>query len=106
MIARRWRVWTDEDGADGLTEYLRGTGVGAALNTLGCLGALLLRSDVTNAEVEFTLFTFWDSIDAVQAFAGSDYLRAMTYPADRGHFTRFDEIVEHLDVAAHDRLFP
>jgi heme-degrading monooxygenase HmoA len=105
VIARRWRVWTDEARAEGLTEYLQGTGVRAALNTTGCLGALLLRANVTDAEVEFTLVTFWDSIDAVQAFAGDDYLRAVAYPSDREHFTRHDEVVEHLDVAAHDRLF-
>jgi heme-degrading monooxygenase HmoA len=105
MIARRWRVWTREDRAEAIASYLGETGVAGALATPGCAGALLLRAPGKEYEVEFTLMTFWESIDAVCAFAGDDVLRAVTYPRDSEYFTRFDEHVDHVEVVAHDRLF-
>jgi heme-degrading monooxygenase HmoA len=91
--------------AEALATYLSETGVAEALATHGCAGAPLLRAALRDHEVEFTLITFWESIDAVYAFAGEDCQRAVTYPTDSGYFTRFDEHVDHLEVTAHDRLF-
>ncbi len=104
MIARRWRVWTSPDRVDELQPYLRRTGVGEALATPGSRGALLLRGEERDGEIEFTLITLWDDLDAIVAFAGEDPGKAVTYPEDERFFTRCDERVEHLDVAAHDGL--
>jgi heme-degrading monooxygenase HmoA len=105
VIARRWRVWARRDHADEVEPYLRETGVGEALRTDGNRGALLLRDDAGGDEVEFTLVTFWVSIEAVRAYAGEDYLQAVLYPADREHFSRWDAHVSLLSVPAHDGLF-
>ncbi len=105
MIARRWRVWARRDHAEQVEPYLRDTGVGKALGTPGNAGALLLRDDAGGDEVEFTLITFWDSLEAVRAYAGERYLEAVLYPADRVHFSRWDAHVSLLSVPAHDGLF-
>jgi heme-degrading monooxygenase HmoA len=99
-IARRWRVWTAQDRADDLDKYLWRTGVGEALDTPGNQGALLLRADPRDGEVEFTLLTFWPGWDEIRAFAGDDPNHAVLYPEDRRYFTLWDEQVEHLTVAS------
>jgi heme-degrading monooxygenase HmoA len=100
VIARRWRVWTDQERAGQLEAYLRRTGVGEALRTRGNQGALLLRADARGGHVEFTVLTFWVSWDAITAFAGDDVSRAVLYPEDHAYFTKWDEQVQHLTVAS------
>ena len=39
----------------------------------------MLRRDVAD-RTEFVMFTLWESLDAVKAFAGDDYERAVYYP--------------------------
>lgn len=101
MIARRWRVWTNSGRAEQLADYLSRTGVADALATEGNRGALLLREDdADGGEVTFTLLTFWESRDAVKAFAGSPVDQAVLYPEDARYFSRHEEKVEHVDVVA------
>jgi heme-degrading monooxygenase HmoA len=57
-----------------------------------------LLCQVRGEEVEFLTLTFWDSVDAIEAFAGSDYELARYYPRDQEFLTRFDKHVEHFDV--------
>lgn len=87
--------------------YLRATGVGDALRTPGNEGALLLRRDEVEVEVEETLFeltTLWRSLDAIREFAGEDYTRAVLYAGDEDHFLRWDEQVEHFEVTSLEGL--
>jgi heme-degrading monooxygenase HmoA len=102
VIARQWRVWTDQERAGQLEPYLRRTGVGEALSTRGNQGALLLRADAGDGQVEFTLLTFWASWEAITAFAGDDVTRAVLYPEDHTYFTRWEERVEHVTVVSWD----
>lgn len=100
MIARLWKVWTAHERANRLEPYLRRTGVGEALRTSGNQGALLLRADGRDGDVEFTLLTFWVSWDAITAFAGDDVSKAVLYPEDYAYFTKWDERVQHLAVVS------
>jgi heme-degrading monooxygenase HmoA len=103
MIARRWRVWTSIARAEELEPYLQRTGVGDALRTPGNLGALLLRCD-DGARSEFELTTLWTNVDAIRAFAGEDYERAVLYPEDAELFVAWDEMVRHAVVVTADGL--
>ncbi|HUA24142.1 MAG TPA: YciI-like protein [Steroidobacteraceae bacterium] len=63
----------------------------------GHRGAYLLRRSVGN-EVEFTVLTLWDSMDAVRGFAGPDPGKAVVEPAARAALSDFDETVTHYEV--------
>jgi heme-degrading monooxygenase HmoA len=50
---------------------------------------------------EFVMFTLWDSLDAVKAFAGEDYETAVFYPEDDRYLVERDETSTHFEVARH-----
>jgi heme-degrading monooxygenase HmoA len=46
----------------------------------------------------FLTFTFWDSLQAIQGFAGDDVERARYYPEDKDFLLEFEPKVVHYDV--------
>ena len=81
MIARTWRGWTRRGDADAYLEYLRETGLAAYRATPGNRGAWALQRD-DGERTEIVTLSFWESLDAVRAFAGDDIDRALFYPDD------------------------
>ena len=72
MIARHWRGWTRTHNADAYENLLK-TKVLADLKAIaGYRDGYVLRHD-DREEVEFVVVNFFDSIEAVQRFAGPDY---------------------------------
>ena len=49
----------------------------------------MLRRDV-GERTEFVMFTLWESLDAVKAFAGEDYETAVYYPEDDRYLVERD----------------
>ena len=99
MIARIWHGWTTPANANRYEELLRTeifTGI-AARGIGGFKGIDLLRRDLGEA-VEFVTIMWFDSIEAVRAFAGEDYERAVVLPEARALLARFDERSTHYDV--------
>ena len=76
---------------------MRRTGVAAYRSTPGNRGAWMLRRDVGD-RTEFVMFTLWDSLDAVKAFAGEDYERAVFYPEDDRYLVERDLVSSHYTV--------
>ena len=97
MIARTWRGWTSADNADAYVAYLRETGMYAYRTTPGNLGAWILRRR-DHERVEFVTLSFWESMDAVAAFAGDDPERAVFYPEDDRFLVDREETVEHFEL--------
>jgi len=97
MIARVWRGATREEDAERYREYLDETGVKEARATPGNRGVLVLRG-IAGGRVEFTFISFWDSMDAIRAFAGDDVERAVYYPEDRRYLLDLDPNVHHFEV--------
>ena len=99
MISRIWHGWTAPENADAYEKLLREeifTGIaGRAIR--GYQGIHLLRRDVDHA-VEFVTIMWFDSLDAVAEFAGSDYEVAVVPPAARKLLTRFDQRSAHYEV--------
>jgi heme-degrading monooxygenase HmoA len=99
MIARIWRGWAPRETAadyhrhyeSEVDEHLRAVS--------GFRGARLLRRD-DGQEVMFTSITYFASLDAVQAFAGADYERAVVEEAARRALSHWDDRVTHHDVVA------
>jgi heme-degrading monooxygenase HmoA len=69
---------------------------------LGYRGIHLLRRDLGDV-VEFVTVMWFDSMEAVRAFAGEDYEVAVVPPKARALLSRFDERSQHYEVKAEMR---
>lgn len=98
MIARIWHGWAERENADAYEALLRAEVLPGIERVDGYRGAYLLRTD--GAEVEFVTVTLWETLDAIRAFAGDDYERAVVPPEARRLLERFDERSRHYEVRA------
>lgn len=105
MIARIFRAWTMPRHADEFERLLRHEVI-PSLHERGLTGVhgieLLRREDTS--EVEFVTIVWFDSLDAVRAFAGDDYQVAMVPPLARTLLRRCD--VRALHYVALERRPP
>jgi heme-degrading monooxygenase HmoA len=99
MIGRVWHGWTTLANADAYESLLRGEiFVGIARRQIaGYRGIRLLRRVLPN-EVEFVTIMWFESLEAVRAFAGDDYESAVVPPKARALLSRFDERSQHYEV--------
>ena len=58
---------------------------------------------VWNQETEFVTMMWFTSLDAVRAFAGDDYSRAVVPPKAQALLSRYDDRSAHFDVRADRR---
>lgn len=101
MISRIWRGWTSRENADAYEHLLRTeifAGI-AARDIQGYQGIHLLRRDVPEG-VEFVTIMWFDSLDAVRAFAGQNFETAVVPAEARALLLRFDDRSAHYDVLA------
>ena len=99
MISRIWHGWTTPANADAYESLLKSEifqGI-QGREIAGYRGIHLLRRDLEN-EVEFVTIMWFDSIDAVRAFAGDDYEAAVVPPKARALLSRFDSRSQHYEV--------
>lgn len=97
MIARTWHGRVPAAKADTYHDYLLRTGLGEYAATPGNRGVYALRH-VEGDVAHFLLLTFWESVEAVQAFAGPDYDRARYYPQDDEYLLEREPFVTHYEV--------
>jgi antibiotic biosynthesis monooxygenase (ABM) superfamily enzyme len=103
MISRIWHGWTTPGNADAYETLLKGE-IFAGIQDrqiAGYRGIHLLRRDLAN-EVEFVTVMWFDSIEAVRAFAGEDYEVAVVPEKARELLARFDARSQHYEVKAGD----
>ena len=99
MISRVWHGWTNRDNADAYEELLR-TEIFvniAKQSNPGYRGIHLLRRDVDDV-VEFVTIMWFDSLEAVQAFAGEEYEVAVVPHEAKQLLSRFDDLSAHYQV--------
>jgi heme-degrading monooxygenase HmoA len=97
MIARIWRGTTAEDRADDYVQYLRGTGLADYTSTSGNHGvSMLIRRH--DGRADFTLISYWESMEHVKAFAGDDPEVAVFYPEDDDYLIDRETTVTHHEV--------
>jgi heme-degrading monooxygenase HmoA len=99
MISRIWRGWTSRENADAYEALLRTEIFGgiAQRSIQGYRGIHLLRRDVDDG-VEFVTIMWFDSLDAVRAFAGENYEVAVVPPKARQLLSKFDDRSAHYRV--------
>jgi heme-degrading monooxygenase HmoA len=97
MIARIWRGTTAADRAEEYLQYIRDTGVSDYRNTPGNHGVqILMRTH--DGRTDFTIISYWDSMDAIKAFAGDDPEVSRYYPEDDEYLIEKHPYVEHHQV--------
>ena len=101
MIARIWHGWTTSENADAYESLLRHEifeGI-KDRQIAGFREIQLLRRSL-ETEVEFITTMWFDSLEAVRAFAGEDYEVAVVPPEARALLSRFDGRSQHYEVRA------
>ena len=99
MIARIWHGRTKAEDYEKYSAFLKERAIPDYQGTDGFIKLVFLRT-LQNGEAHFTLITFWESLEAVQKFAGEDYERAKYYPEDKDYLLEFEEKVMHYEVFA------
>ncbi len=100
MIARTWKGSVRKEDADAYAAYMNSTGVAGYADTPGNRGVWMLRRELDDC-CEFLMFTLWDSLDAVKAFAGEDFESAVFYAEDDRFLVERDLITAHYEVKSH-----
>ncbi len=97
MIVRIWHGVTPAAKCDEYFDYLDETGVPDYRATEGNRGVYVLRR-IEGNRAHFLTISFWESIEAIEQFAGSDPERARYYPEDEEFLLDFEPTVEHYEV--------
>jgi heme-degrading monooxygenase HmoA len=97
MIARIWRGWTRPEDTEAYATYIRATGIAEYEAVPGNQGAYLI-SRPDGDRTEFLTVSFWNTYDAIAAFAGSDIEQAVFYPEDDRYLVDRETIVRHFTV--------
>jgi heme-degrading monooxygenase HmoA len=101
MIARIWHGVTAVRHADDYLAYLQATGLEHTRATPGNRGVQILRR-VVDGQAEFLFTSFWDSLEAIRAFAGPDIDQAVYYPEDTRFLLELEPGVQHYEVFSFD----
>lgn len=98
MIARLWRGVAVGGNADAYQRHATEKVFPALGDIPGHRGAYLLKRAV-GGRTEFLALTFWDSLDAIRAFAGSDPEVSVVEPEAQAVLAEFDDFARHYEVA-------
>jgi heme-degrading monooxygenase HmoA len=99
MISRIWHGWTTPSNADTYETLLREeifAGI-VSRKVAGFRRIELFRAAVGD-EVEFVTVMWFDTLDAIKAFAGDDYETAVVPPKARAVLKRYDARSRHYEV--------
>ena len=101
-IARVWRGHTLASKAADYQAYLNASGIDRIRTSPGNLGVTVLRR-TENARTEFLVISIWESIKAVEKFAGKDYQKAVVLPRDREYLLEVEPNVLHYEIIRDER---
>jgi heme-degrading monooxygenase HmoA len=102
VIARLWHGAVPAKKANAYYEYLKETGLAEYGGTPGNEGVYVLRQ-VEDQTAHFLLVSFWESFEAIRAFAGDDVERARYYPEDANYLLEMEPKVQHYEVLEPER---
>lgn len=97
MIVRLWRGVVPAAKAAEYIEYQREVGPPGYREIEGNLGVYVLGRDLGET-YEVSMLTFWESWDAIRAFAGEPIDKAVYYEHDIEYLIDPPERVEHFEV--------
>lgn len=97
MIARVWKGIALTEKANDYLEHLQRFVFPELTQIEGFRGAYVLRRELGDA-VEFTVQTFWESMEAIRKFAGENVEAAVVAPAAQPLFREYDTMVIHYEI--------
>jgi hypothetical protein len=104
MIVRTWSATADAAGAGNYSRYFDVTLLPELRTLPGFNGACLLRRDVgEDGTIELTTHTFWESAEAIRAFAGDDITVSVVGPEAQAMLLDFDRTATHRSVVVDAR---
>ncbi|HEV8692766.1 MAG TPA: antibiotic biosynthesis monooxygenase [Lysobacter sp.] len=97
MIARIWHGRTAIAKADAYAAFLDTRAMPDYRSVAGNLGAQVLRREEGDV-AHFLTLSYWESEQAIRAFAGADLLKAKYYPEDADFLLELEPEVVHYEV--------
>jgi len=97
VIARMWHGRVPSKKATAYRVFLNERAIPDYRSVPGNLGVYVLErreGEITH----FITLTYWESIDAIRAFAGEDVEKAKYYPEDKDFLLEFEPRVVHYEV--------
>ncbi len=97
MIVRMWHGRVPAEKSQAYREFLNARAIPDYQSIPGNLSVYILErpeGDVTH----FITMTFWESLEAIKAFAGEDVETAKYYPEDQDFLLEFEPTVVHYEV--------
>jgi heme-degrading monooxygenase HmoA len=98
MIVRTWTATATPGGADDYCRHFEQVVLPKLRELDGFRGAYVLRQEAGEVS-RIEDLTFWESLDAVRAFAGSDLETAVVDPLAEAMLLDFDLDVTHRTIA-------
>lgn len=99
MIARHWRGWTKPEDADAYEDLLKRKVLPGLKRIDGYQGGYIFRRSC-DGEVEFVVVNLFDSIAAVERFAGPNYAIPVFEPEAKALLSRVESVAAHYEVRA------
>ena len=100
MIVRMWHGRVPREKAEAYRKFLNSRAIPDYRSTPGNVGVYILERPAEDA-VHFVTLTYWESLDAIRAFAGDEVSRAKYYPEDSEFLLEFEPEVAHYEVVGH-----
>jgi len=102
MIVRRFRAKATLGNAKAYAVFFRDVLTPQLRQIPGHRGALVL-SEERRKNTRIIVLTFWDSMEAIEKFAGANVNRAVVEPEARALLSSFDDEVTHHTVEVDTR---
>lgn len=103
-VARRWNATASPEGAARYSAHFADVVLPALQQLPGFRGACVLQHGTQSGRVEIVDMTFWESREAITAFAGADISAAVVDQTAQGLLQEFDASVTHYEVTANSFL--
>ena len=97
MISRHWKGIAKPGEADNYIEHLRTDTFPKLSKINGFISASILRRTVEQG-TEFLIITVWESIEAIERFAGATADVAVVPESVQAMMIEYDRIVSHYEV--------
>jgi heme-degrading monooxygenase HmoA len=99
MIQRHWRGVAKRGEANNYIRHLETETFPLIAAISGFVKASILRRSTADG-VEFLIITIWESMDAIQKFAGDDPGKAVVPKVVKGMMLSWEERVRHYEVVS------
>lgn len=97
MISRHWRGVVKREEADRYVAHLKSDTFPKLSSLSGFVSATILRREIANG-IEFQVVTVWNSLSAIEAFAGVDAELAVVPPVAQAMMVEFDRRATHYEI--------